>query len=425
MSLYRSLAGLASGNIASRLVIIASMPLLTRLFSPSDFGIFYVIVGFSSIAVPLVSLGYTNAIPVVNRDARAISIMTCCILSAVASTSAMVVLIMCISRVYNIGPIDTIASNIWILAGLVISSAFIEVSASWQTRERRLGVTSKALVVKALTAEGVKASLGFSMPGPNSLLAGQLFGTILAGVYSFISIPTRRIMYYLFHPRYLLSVFYRYREFAFYRMPAQALSAVGVQAPILILGSSYGSASAGHVAIAINMISVPVSIFGQSLNRAIFSELSHAVRANSGNVGLPRRIFNQGMVLSFLIGAPIALLAFLFAGPVFSVLFGHRWSESGNYVSILSVYMFFQFMSYPLMSVLNFSGAQLAFFRIHLQRAVIATISLFIPIFFKQSIETSLLVYSVSMCLHYLLVLLFVVRTFSKFVSGEGVGRHY
>lgn len=424
MNLHRSLISLASGNIISRLIVIGSMPILTRIFSPSDFGVFYVVVGFSSVAIPLVSLGYTNAIPVVHRDVRAIAIMGCCIASTVISTAILVTFIIGISYAFDFDAINEIAKNVWFLAGLIISSSFIEVAAAWQTRERRLDITSTALVLKALISEVLKGLLGFSVPGPHSLLTGHLFGAILAAVYSFVSIPIHRIIYYISRPKYFISVFFRYREYALFRMPAQALSAAGVQAPVLILGLSYGSTSAGHVAIAVNMISVPVSIFGQSLSRAIFSELSHAIRTSSEDINLVRKIFRHGMAISFLIGAPIALLAYLFASPVFSFVFGDRWSHAGSYVSILSIYMFFQFMSYPLMSALNFSSAQIAFLRIHAQRAVIAAASLFIPILFRQSIETSLFIYSVSMCLHYVLVLAFVVRTFDSFVSGGRVGKN-
>ncbi|MEO1020499.1 MAG: lipopolysaccharide biosynthesis protein, partial [Pseudomonadota bacterium] len=67
----RKLSILASGTVLGQALVILSSPLLTRLFTPAEFGVFAVFAGLAGIAGGLAGLRYEFAIPVMEADADA------------------------------------------------------------------------------------------------------------------------------------------------------------------------------------------------------------------------------------------------------------------------------------------------------------------------------------------------------------------
>lgn len=418
MRLIAALARLATGNLAARLIVLASTPILTRLYTPEDFGHFYSLIGVTAVAIPVVSLSYANAIPLARHDRRAMAISVWCLLAAFTLTPALVLLLLCITFALGndgfVGEIGTVIA----FALLVLASVLIEVSSGWLTRVRLLGITAKGIVLKSLTSEFSKIGFGIVIPSTFGLIISQFLGAALASAYLLRMLPIAHGKHALRKLSYLWLVLVKYREFALFRMPAQVLSSYGVQAPVLLLALSYGATQAGYVALAVNMISVPVSLFGQSLNRALFSELAHALRQQNPARNSAKKIFTQGIFLSALIGFPASIFMFAAAPFIFPRVFGIEWVQAGNYVSIMSIYVFFQFLSYPVLSVLNFSGAQSRLLSIHGQRAALATAILLIVPATGADIVTTLWFYSAALCAHYMLSFLYTVRSFNRYLHN-------
>ncbi len=164
----------------------------------------------------------------------------------------------------------------------------------------------------------------------------------------------------------------RYRSHLVYRTPAQLLASYGVQAPVLIVSALYTPAAAGQVSLAIMSLALPVNMIGQSLNRALYAELASIRHDRRG----PEEAV---MAIKFVLlraaaaGAPCAIFLWFFAESAFVLAFGEEWRLDGQLSSALSVFLFFQFITYPAMVILNFAGGQEAFLKVHLQRALISS----------------------------------------------------
>lgn len=85
VSLFRKLAGdgflrnvfvLASGTIVSQVIILATLPILTRLYSPSEYGTYSMYLSIIGILLMIISFSYENAITLPEDDRTASSVLS-------------------------------------------------------------------------------------------------------------------------------------------------------------------------------------------------------------------------------------------------------------------------------------------------------------------------------------------------------------
>ena len=82
----RSVSVLAGGTAAGQLIVIAASPILTRLYTPEDFGLLAVYAGILGILGVIANLRYQLAIPLPDSDEDAASIAALSLLVVVLIT---------------------------------------------------------------------------------------------------------------------------------------------------------------------------------------------------------------------------------------------------------------------------------------------------------------------------------------------------
>ena len=62
----------------------------------------------------------------------------------------------------------------------------------------------------------------------------------------------------------------RYRRFPIFLTPAGLLNASGVYVPLLLVASFYGATAAGYLGFSQRILSLPVTLLGQSIAQVYF-----------------------------------------------------------------------------------------------------------------------------------------------------------
>ena len=85
-SFYKNVLKLISGTTLAQLIPVLVSPILTRIYSPQDFGLFALFITISAILNVLSTLRYDNVLilPRDNIDGRRVLILSICVTSFVA-----------------------------------------------------------------------------------------------------------------------------------------------------------------------------------------------------------------------------------------------------------------------------------------------------------------------------------------------------
>ena len=368
--LFRGVAVLSSGTVVGRIVGLLSMPLITRLYTPEDFGIMAVFTAIIMMAAPLLTLRYGVALPLPKNDGIAMNIMAVSVVIMIVILTVSTLLLAFFGEpILRLLSMEALAPWWWLISLSLLGAGSNELLSFWATRKRRYGIIAQTKVIQSLAGNGIKLCIGLVSPGPLGLLLGQFatqsggIGTLIRAFATDISKSWRYVRW-----RHMRRVALRHSGFPMFRMPSQLLLVFAQQAPLLFATSMFGASMGGQLGLAISALALPVSLIGGAVSSALYGE---AANIGMNNPKRLLRLVEATQARLFLMAIGPAVVLFFCGEMLFRVIFGPEWETAGHFASLLSIYLLFQFTSSPLMQMLNLLNAQYVFLAINVCRAAI------------------------------------------------------
>lgn len=323
-NVFKGMATLALGSGIARIIGIAAIPVLTRLYSPEDFGVLAVFSAMLSILAPLLTLRYVLAIPLPRHDGMAFNLLI---------LSAFLMLIMTLSisfllwafggQLLAVFSMEELAPWWWLIALGLLASASYEMLALWATRRRNYRVIARTSVWQSAIGSIVKIGLGLLALKPLGLLIGQVVasgggvGTLFRGFGGEFKDNWRFLRW-----SRMRKAAWRHRGFPFFRVPSQFLLAISSQAPLLFMAVLYDAKTTGQFGLALMALGLPLQLFGRTLAKAFYAEAANLGNKQPAEV----RRMAHAVIKRLAIFSPIpAIVLFLFGPMIFTLLFGDEW----------------------------------------------------------------------------------------------------
>jgi O-antigen/teichoic acid export membrane protein len=217
---------------------------------------------------------------------------------------------------------------------------------NWNTRTKRFGRLSIIQVINAvivvgwqLTAGLVGWATGGSLIG--GVFVGSLISTSLLGWL--VWRDSRTFFTKSINFKVMVSGIKRYRKFPLFDSWATLLNSVSWQLPIFVLSMFFSPLAVGFYALGNSVLRMPMNIIGAAISQVFFQRAAEA-NLESELAPLVEKVFQYLVIIGMF---PMLLLSVI-GRDLFIVIFGSNWAESGVYVQILSIWMFFWFISSPL-----------------------------------------------------------------------------
>lgn len=412
-SVFKGMLTLALGSSAARIIGLASIPIITRIYTPSDYGLLALYISITSILASLTTLKYNTAIPLPKLDALAINLLA---LSTLLLISFLIILSLSLflfgEVILHWFDMSELFNWWWLIVLGVAGSATYEIFSLWATRKRQYKVIAKTQFIQSLTGNIAKIVLGLLAFKTIGLITGQflaqsagLMGLIKESIKDF-----KRLIPDISFKRIKLVAGY-YREFPYFRLPSQALLQISSNAPVLMMAVLYGKEVTGQLSLAIMAVSLPTGLIGQAMAKAFYAEIAvigkrDLVRIKDLTIDVQKKLF--------FLGVPLTITVMLFAPPLFKLVFGPEWEVAGRYTTILAPFVLLQFTSNPLMQVLNITGSQLMFLVINIVRTLGLLALFFIFKGYDLSSDSFVIVLSSYLCIYYLGTTAFIFYTVNK-----------
>lgn len=406
---FRGMATLVLGSGIGRLIGIAAIPILTRLFSPEDFGVLAVFTALVAMLAPMVTLRYVLAIPLPRHDGVAMNLLAIST-GLMLALSALVALVLWLGgeALLQLISMQALASWWWLIALGVLGTAAYEMLTMWATRRRAYKVIAQTNVTQSAAGAVVKIALGLASLQPLGLLIGQVvaqaggIGRLLRGFMGEFRTNRRHIT-----AKRMRQIAWRHRGFPIWRVPSQVLLVFATQAPMLFIAALYDAKTTGQFGLAMMALSVPVSIIGQSAGKALYGEASRIFLNNPLKVAQMAR---ETQFRLFLIALAPTIILFALGENLFSFVFGNEWRTAGIFASFLSISLLFQFTSAPLMQLTNLFSSQLIYLFINTFRSI-GVVFIFVAASYNSlNNNTFVAIYSIFNAVFYFGVSLLVIR---------------
>ncbi len=339
------------GTASAQVLMILAAPVLTRLYTPNDFGVLAVFVAMTTLVAAMGSFRYELAIPLPEDpiEAQHVVVLCFCILLVVTGLSALVFYWWCDYFVAKL-KVPELASFIWLVpVGIFVTGAF-NILNFYSIRNKDFPTISKAKIGQSVLTVLVQVA-GFSF-GCFSLLGGMVAGKS-AGAGQLGSQFYKNFSKQQTRPSDLVSSGLRYRKFALFTSWGGLFNVAGQQIPPLIIASVFTSGVAGLYAMAHRIVAMPLFLIGGAMGNVFFANAADAYREDR----LGELVTKVHATLSKLAMPPALLLGI--AGPdLFEFAFGTQWRDSGSIAQWLSLLLYSQFITAPLSSIFHVTEKQ-------------------------------------------------------------------
>lgn len=354
----RSILILAGGTAVGQGVVVLFAPILTRLYTPADFGILATFASAISMVGVMLSLRYEQAIVLPEQRQVAIAIVGLS-LGLVFTLSLTLAIAFWINSDVLLRLVGSHDEFLWFLPLGFVGAGLYQVLNFWALREAAFERIVGARLVQSFSMVLTQFGLGVAGLGYAGLLVGEVVGRA-GGSWSLLVLLRGVTLRELFDVQQMLYVAKRYLRFPLYNAWAALLNTLSLQLPFLMLPSLFNNEVAGFFALAYRVLGLPSFLVGQAVGQAF---LSKAAALQNAPEELARLTTRTALGLLALGVAVFGIVAIGGAG-LFEVFFGESWRQAGVYAQIMAPWYMLWLVSSPLSGLLairEWQGAGLVF----------------------------------------------------------------
>lgn len=342
----RSVIVLTGGAVFAQVINFIISPIITRIYSPVDYGILTVYNAVLGIVSMMGALTYEQAIPIGDDDERAINIFALCITILTTITIVITALLFFFGEnLLGLLNAKTILKYKYFIPIGFFSIGLYMIVTGWAFRKKNFKSIAKTKYSQSIVGNATKIGLGLLSFGPIGLILGRIFAES-AGVFNLLSamIQGDENIFKKINIKTMVYVAKRYVKFPLFSAPTMLLTSLSTQIPIILMSTIYGSKVVGLYGIAITVTYMPATLIGRSIEDVFYGESASLSYKN------PIRIkeLSDKLMLKLILLAGIPMLILIAFGPqLFSIVFGSVWREAGVYSRLITVATFSYFIFQP------------------------------------------------------------------------------
>lgn len=339
----RNVLKLMTGTVISQAIAVLMIPVIARLYSPEDYGIFTRYFGIVMIVSVIITFRYDQMIVLQKKKKDAINLLVLALMITVAvSLLSFIIVLIAPETVSDL--LKTEGIGIWLIylpLSFLLFGIF-QILENYLLRKKDFNKMRAGTISQSFTKSIVNIALGLFSYIKGGLIfgyiAGQIVVVIIYSAKRFKSLYLNIRKY--FEWNYCLELARKYRKTVLPLIPTNVLGSLTNYMPFFIL-STYTS---GIYGMCFNIVNLPMLVIGKALSDVSFKHTIDIINSGNSLAEYIEKIFARLLVFAIL---PVLLLA-LFAQPLFTFILGAEWRMTGLYVQILLPYFFFRFITYPI-----------------------------------------------------------------------------
>jgi teichuronic acid exporter len=354
-SFMRGVGVLASGTVIAQLILLAAAPILTRLFTPSQFGELAVFSSIGAIAALIATGRYEYAIALPGEASEARRITWLVILTGALAAVVYWLLILGIRLGSDLIP-GQAASYIfspWVMLLPVYAMLAAALSGLqyWQQRHRHYAAVTYSSVGQSVAATLINLAAGY-LAIQHGLIYGLLGGLVAAiatllaaGVRFPANLPSLNSVW---------SMACEYSAFPRFSIPGDLAASLSQNIIPLMFAFTYAPQVVGFFALANRILRIPSIVFTGSVGNVFRNEAVEALQAQGRCI----EIYHAARRRLVFLGVPSYLVLAIVSPRAFEWVFGPDWAEAGRFAQWICVLAAVEFVAVPLNTLFYIRGAQ-------------------------------------------------------------------
>lgn len=402
---------IAKGTATGQLILFLASPILSRIYTPEEYGVLAIYTLLISTLSILSTLKLELAMQTEEKDTRAIFIVKVSMIFNILFSLVLFVIfhsqkeLLC--KLFKI-PLES-SGFLYLIPVGVFALGLNRINSSLYIRNKNFNDLKKLFVSNSILMVITQMGLGVLKIIPNSLIIGDAIGRLITNVRAIkgnlTNNKTSKFSY--------LNVFELIKEkkkYVFLSTSSEFIFVLVNQSIPFLLIFFYSPILAGYYTFGLKIVNAPMVLIGKSISQVYISE----IRTETKRYNKINKLFNQ-IVKRLMITAILPYSLLFFFGPeIFSIIFGSKWSYSGELMSIMSILFFVEIIVYPLTVTLEVLEKQNFLFFWQSIRGIATIIAFFALDFLQVKVETTLSIISLLLVIFYLIVFVYIKKVITS-----------
>lgn len=339
-SYRRNVLALMTGSAIGQALPIAASPILTRLYTPEDFGIAALFLSIAAVLATVVNGRYELAIGLPESDDDAINV------AALGAVIAILVSIALLALVFFFGKNLALMANaesiipwLYLIPASVLLTGIFNVLNYTNNRLGLFNDIATANVYKSIASTGTQMFGGWLIKGASGLIFGNLAAQLVSNFKLYRNTSTHFKLRNISKNK-MWTLAKRYKNFPKFSMWAGVFNALGHHILIFAMPIVFSIGTLGLYNLATRVLGAPAALISSAFGQVFLREATQERREN----GHAKSTFNKTVRRLTIIGAPIFFSIYMFSEPLFGFIFGPNWREAGAYAAIMTPLLYTQFV---------------------------------------------------------------------------------
>ncbi|HFQ5220655.1 TPA: lipopolysaccharide biosynthesis protein [Vibrio vulnificus] len=344
---------LASGTVVAQLLPLAVMPLLTRIYTPENFGILGYYVAAILIASLVITGRYELALTLPKQKRKAADLCLFTIKLVIINTLLLFALVGGLD--YLIDDWKGIDSWIYLIPLSAFFFALYQILSFWFISQLGFLTLSKAKITQSGTTVVFQLLIGLLIAGSLGLVIGHTVGVFISvTLLAVILFKGYKSLFSGSNFKRQLAMAKRYARFPKFLIISHSLNAFALHGVFIMANLFLTTKYAGFFVLAYKMLTAPVSMIASAFGDVFRQKASEDYTSKGECSEIYRVTFKKLLLIST---APSIVL--FFAAPfLFRVAFGESWSEAGELAQTLIPMAWMMFLCAPLSSLFMIAEKQ-------------------------------------------------------------------
>lgn len=334
---FKNVLVLVGGTAVGQGLLFATSPLISRMYSPDEFGVWSLIKGLVAIFGSIVCLRYEASVVLPKDDQDASNLLAGSILIAILFSSfSLGCVVLYGEQISVITSSQKSVSLLWVVPIITLSNGIYQTSNFWSTRKKKFKYLSIATLTQVIVMLVIQifAPLITGNSRASTLISGSIIGQFAAMLIlvKLILEEDKKLITNSLSWQSIKSQLWKYKNFPLYVAPYGFLSTFQQQSVVLLLSKFATTKEVGLYGFSNSLVRLPITLISSALNQVFFPQAAQQIA--SGGIEL---LINKVLNLIAIFTTPIFCI-FIFNSPIiFGILFGSQWLEAGKYASWLGL----------------------------------------------------------------------------------------
>jgi lipopolysaccharide exporter len=409
---FRNVATLMTGSTIAQLIALAIYPVLTKIYTPDEHGLFSLYMGIIAITGIISTGRYQLAILMPAEDKKAVNLAALGLLLSIGvGIILLVVVALFREQIAGMFKVPGIEKWLWYVPLSTVLIGFFQVSIYWHNRHKHFRHTATGNLTQSIVNSGVKLTTSGAVPAGGGLILGAIAGQIAgAGYFLFSWLRKFRIHFTGISRAGMKEVAVIYYRFPGFNLPNNLVNSISNSMPVFLIGAYFGAAELGFYSLGFTMIFRPMNLVTNSMEQ-VFSQ--RVIKKYTERIFIRRDVITL-IKRSFQIGIIPFLLAGVFGPLIFRTIFGEEWEVSGRYMQLLIPWFFTAFIANQLTFIPDLFSLQKTAFLLNIIRLVLRIGGMVVGIW-QQDILLALGLFSAASFLVVVVTLVWYIRLVRDF----------